>query len=144
MTLRERIHSRDHGICALCGDNMDVLKETFLAARDSAIHCKDLPNKTDEFERLVADLQARGFRKCFTRKDGNGFWRIKNPLWEMDHLNPKTLGGDNSIENYRTACVPCHAGESKRLAKYRSRRKKLKLQHFDHSFVVDEPEGGES
>ena len=55
---------------------MDVLKETFLAARDSAIHCKDLPNKTDEFETLVSNLRRSGFRKCFTRKDGNGFWRI--------------------------------------------------------------------
>ena len=40
--------------------------------------------------------------------------------WEMDHTLPLAEGGENTMENFRTLCVPCHkvetAGLKRRLA----------------------------
>ncbi len=35
--------------------------------------------------------------------------------WEMDHTVPLIEGGVNTMENFRTLCVPCHKGETKEL-----------------------------
>ena len=40
--------------------------------------------------------------------------------WEADHILPRIMGGDNSLENLRTLCVPCHKHETRALASKRA------------------------
>ena len=34
--------------------------------------------------------------------------------WEVDHSNPKSLGGTNHLNNLFAACVPCNRGKGNR------------------------------
>jgi hypothetical protein len=34
--------------------------------------------------------------------------RGRKSWWEADHIVPVVEGGDSSLENIRTLCIPCH------------------------------------
>lgn len=39
-------------------------------------------------------------------------YNTKKRLWQRDHIIPKAEGGNNSLKNQQTLCVPCHKGKT--------------------------------
>jgi 5-methylcytosine-specific restriction protein A len=85
--LRDCVFARDAGVCALCGidthrQRRDVMRLPFAA------RMKELRS-----------LQEHGIIS-----------RGRKTWWEADHILPVVEGGDSTLENMRTLCVPCHRG----------------------------------
>lgn len=85
-TLRQRVWERDKGVCALCGLETEKLIEAMLAR---------FPGKTRS-EAIAACLWDAGL--------GLGY----RTLWHVEHEQPRALGGKDTLENCRTACIKCH------------------------------------
>jgi 5-methylcytosine-specific restriction protein A len=96
--LRECVFERDAGVCALC--DIDTARQR----RD--VMSLSFAHRMRELRRL----QEHGI----TRR-GRKSW------WEADHILPVVEGGDSTLENMRTLCVPCHRGVTTEL---RIRRRK--------------------
>jgi 5-methylcytosine-specific restriction enzyme A len=81
--LRERVLRRDKGVCAICGLNTVALSSA------------------------LRKLNWRGRqRRC--AELGVPIGRIKS-LWDADHVVPVVEGGGEcTLENMRTLCIPCH------------------------------------
>jgi 5-methylcytosine-specific restriction endonuclease McrA len=56
------------------------------------------------FSAKVED-EARARAKGFCEDCGG---QLKPGKYEFDHIKPRALGGDNSLENCRLRCVACH------------------------------------
>ena len=88
--VREQVFKRDRGICALCSD--------------------DTMARSRSLRRLP--WRARK-RRC--RELGIPYRRLRAP-WDADHVVPVVEGGGQcSLENFRTLCIPCHQLETARL-----------------------------
>jgi 5-methylcytosine-specific restriction endonuclease McrA len=85
--LRECVFERDKGVCALCG--IDTHKQRRRTMR--------LP-----FAERMRELRALQQQGVIHK--GRKSW------WEADHILPVVEGGDSSLENMRTLCIPCHRG----------------------------------
>lgn len=120
MKTRDRVFVRDGGICKMCGFDTGrvVAAWKFLKAR-RGIWLRE----------FCAGLRKKGYR-------ANS--QTLGHVWEADHVLPRSLGGSNELENYRTLCIPCHRAETKRLARYRKMRRRLKMQFFPERFVLDD------
>jgi 5-methylcytosine-specific restriction endonuclease McrA len=100
--MRQRVYQRDKGVCALCGVDSAVLGKVLTAewnrvkmARTAAVR-----REREEFRRR--------FRWYFSRTS----------YWDADHIKPVSEGGGEcSLENMRTLCVPCHQVATRELAK---------------------------
>ncbi|MBV8208146.1 MAG: HNH endonuclease [Acidobacteria bacterium] len=81
--VREQVFRRDRGVCALCGEDT--------MARSRSL--RKLP------------WRARR-RRC--QELGIPYLRLRSP-WDADHIVPVCEGGGQcSLENFRTLCIPCH------------------------------------
>lgn len=143
---RERIRRRDGGVCKQCGT--DTERIVGLIERQAA-RCRRPFGRREtqrEFEKrvfhasrlrsLLRRLEARGFSGCFDYLEIDyGRSPVKKSLWEADHVEPRVLGGDNTTQNGRTLCVPCHRAATKRLARYRKHRRKGNMQYAPHNFT---------
>src|SRR5205823_4993610 len=81
--VREQVFRRDRGICALCQTNT---------------------------MRLAGSLRRLPWhaRKRRSQALGIPYKRLRSP-WDADHITPVVEGGGEcSLENYRTLCIPCH------------------------------------
>lgn len=99
--VRIKVFERDHGICAMCG--IDTVKME-----------KDL---AELFRVNPAEWQARW---DYMMKSG---WKSnrRHGLWDADHIEAVVDGGGmKGLNNYRTLCVPCHKGETKKLQQRRA------------------------
>jgi 5-methylcytosine-specific restriction endonuclease McrA len=103
-TIRRRIFQRDHGICALCGVDCDVLGQA-LDAEWQRVKQAHTPRE---------QLERAEFRKRY-----RWFFR-RTSCWDADHIVPVVEGGDAALENIRTLCVPCHQRVTKELVKRRA------------------------
>ena len=90
--LREQVFARDHGVCAACGTDTELLRK--------------------EFRKL--DYRARRqFLKEWKLKEG---WR--RSLWDADHIVPVAEGGGEcDLANMRTLCLKCHRAATAELRK---------------------------
>lgn len=81
--VREHVYKRDRGICAGCGE--------------------DTMARSRSLRRLP--WRARR-RRC--QELGIPYSRLRSP-WDADHVVPVVEGGGQcSLENFRTLCIPCH------------------------------------
>ena len=107
---RNAVKKRDKGVCADCGTD------------------------TVELKRLVMELvirsrpeyDQRGFgdhTRMYDVLQGLGFKRNQS-LWEMDHIVPVIEGGQNTLDNLRTLCVPCHKRDTAEVVKRLAIRRK--------------------
>src|SRR5579884_748569 len=81
--LREQVYKRDRGVCALCAE--------------------DTMARSRSLRRLP--WRARK-RRC--QELGIPYSRLRSP-WDADHILPVVEGGGQcSLENLRTLCIPCH------------------------------------
>ena len=85
--LRECVFARDKGVCALCDIDTHKLRRRIMR----------LPF-TERMRRL-RDLQEQGL-----------IHKKRKSWWEADHILAVVEGGDSSLDNMRTLCIPCHRG----------------------------------
>jgi len=83
--LRECVFERDAGVCAICGLDTHRLRRRIMR----------LP-----FARRMREIRALLERGTIHR--GRKSW------WEADHIIAVVEGGDSSLDNIRTLCIPCH------------------------------------
>jgi 5-methylcytosine-specific restriction protein A len=77
--LREQVFARDHGVCAVCGVDTEVLRKN----------------------KRKLDWSAR---RQFEKE-----WGVRRHLWDADHIVPVAEGGGEcGLANMRTLCLKCH------------------------------------
>jgi 5-methylcytosine-specific restriction protein A len=82
--LRDRVFSRDRGICALCQADTIAIYAALKRARGAS---------------RLAGLSVYGLRTIASRRS----------LWDADHILPVAEGGGQcDLDNLRTLCLPCH------------------------------------
>ena len=96
--LRECVFERDAGICAICGVDTHRLRRKIMR----------LPFA--QRMRELRSLQERGV-----------IHKRRKSWWEADHMLPVVEGGDSSLDNMRTLCIPCHREATRALAARRRR-----------------------
>ena len=97
--MRYVLWQRDKGVCALCGVDCDALKEEYRKRSDQA------------------------WRNDFLKVHGIPAGRRCTDWWDADHIVPVIEGGGEcTLENLRTLCLPCHKKETAQLAARRSRK----------------------
>lgn len=87
-SLRRAVFERDKGVCACCGADTEKIKRV-------AYHAK-----ADIWE----TYRAMGFN-----------WNRHQTLWEADHVLEVSAGGETSLDNIQTLCVPCHKAKTKKM-----------------------------
>lgn len=104
-TASRLVAKRDKGVCAICGRDTERMSDLWHKIRRMARDCQTWYAALDI---LVAHWRSVGFS---TSRWSHGH------LWEADHIIPVAEGGGCCpISNLRTACLPCHKAETKRLA----------------------------
>jgi 5-methylcytosine-specific restriction protein A len=129
---RWALEKRDHGVCALCGQNtkdpelLDAKKRVQKARLEAGL-CRIHHN--NEYKRLRPD-PAPGETAAYW----SGRYRQRRPCrcffcvlyreleqltaWEADHIVPVAEGGGQcSLNGYRTLCLGCHKAETRKLRK---------------------------
>src|SRR6185437_11109281 len=53
--------------------------------------------------KVEEQAEARAAGRC---EDCGG--QLKPGKYQLDHIKPRGLGGDNSLENCQVICTPCH------------------------------------
>ena len=113
--LRRKVEQRDQGICAGC--NMDTWKA-----------------------RRVAEWAVKYFLELGSWEwDGRPLlWQMGLPAsfavrpYEIDHIHPISLGGQNVIDNLRTLCRICHQKHTKVLLNQLTRTDRIQQATVDH------------
>lgn len=107
-SLRYHVKQRDHGVCAGCGLDTQKLKRIFDHAQRSF------------YEHLEGIGSTAGCwfpgqaREVFRVLIGIGF-NYDKTFWEADHILEFSAGGDSSLDNTQTLCVPCHKAKTKKM-----------------------------
>ena len=100
--MRKRVFQRDKGVCAICGVDTSVLGMVLAAEWDRVKMARTAP------ERRERQAFRQRYRWFFSR----------SRYWDADHIKPVSEGGGEcSLENMRTLCVPCHQEVTRELAK---------------------------
>eukprot|EP00903_Cladosiphon_okamuranus_P008543 g8202.t1 len=108
--VRKCLATRDGGRCAECGVDAAGL---YKRARAAWISGASLVEKREAVAREMVGTPFEGKvpAEGATRRPTQG------KFWHADHIVPVVRGGGQcSLKNYRTLCVPCHAAATKRLA----------------------------
>ena len=93
-SLRRAVFGRDKGICACCGADTEKIHRVLYHARVSHGDVYD----------VWPIFRAMGFN-----------WLHTKTLWEADHIVEVCNGGETSLGNMQTLCVPCHKTKTKRM-----------------------------
>jgi 5-methylcytosine-specific restriction endonuclease McrA len=129
--VRRYVKERDHGVCAQCGFDAEAARKRLYDAAwedrvangfvDYATHWLAEERWKPQFPRFHAVADEIGLP--MRRRD------IGRSLWEADHIVPVAEGGGCcGLENYRTLCWKCHAGETKALAGRRAKARRPQLE----------------
>lgn len=133
---RLRVAERDHGVCALCGLDCNALARALRATiaeeywqrpqafipRYGAEQIWDqlrFADRVDRFPRfrsmaLEAGVPMSQWRRLLARHGE------RDALWDADHVQPVCLGGGAcGLDNLRTLCWRCHAGQTRQLHSHR-------------------------
>ncbi|CAM9713801.1 unnamed protein product [Ectocarpus sp. 6 AP-2014] len=108
--VRKCLLVRDGGQCAECGVDAAGL---YKRARAAWICECSVVSKREAvaLEMVGTPFEGKMPTKGMTRRPTQG------KFWHADHIVPVVRGGGQcSLKNYRTLCVPCHAAATKRLA----------------------------
>jgi 5-methylcytosine-specific restriction protein A len=107
--MRRRVFQRDKGVCALCGIDTAVLGKVLQA----------------EWRRVKLALTPRQRQeRAEFRRRYRWFFR-RSSYWDADHIVPVCEGGGEcTLENIRTLCVPCHQRVTKDQARRRASRRR--------------------
>lgn len=105
--IRGRVEERDRGVCANCRLDTHALKKVLYQVRA---------------ERGFGAYQA--LLDQYKQKYGYDF-ALQKHFWEADHVVAVCLGGgEATLANYQTLCVPCHRKKTRwDLKKLRHRRR---------------------
>lgn len=116
--MRQRVFRRDNGMCALCGIDTTVLG-------------KVLNMEWQRIKRAHTEQQRR--ERAEFRQRYRWFFR-RRTYWDADHIVPVVEGGGEcTLANIRTLCVPCHQRVTKQQARDRaSRRRQERVGHQHH------------
>lgn len=107
--MRQRVYRRDKGICALCGI-------------DTALLGKALHSEWGRVSQARTDRERH--ERAEFRKRYRWFFR-RRTYWDADHIIPVVEGGGEcTLENIRTLCVPCHQQVTKDLARRRASQRR--------------------
>ena len=102
--LREIVFARDAGVCASCGADSHTLVERLKALKSLGYgrqyaEAIKLNKNWSKYPPLLRKL-------CENPRDGLA--------WEADHINRVADGGgESSVENCQTLCVPCHKDKTR-------------------------------
>ena len=124
-TQRRLVYERDHGICAICGEDTERRKAesrawfpvfVWLARRYASEHSMDGWEGYSFSEIEAAKLCAERF----------GVSPRSGHAWEADHIIPVIEGGGEcDLSNLRTLCMKCHKKETAALAKRRAEKRRM-------------------
>jgi hypothetical protein len=129
---REQVRLRDAGVCAACGVDTEATKRSLYAlARDANLAA--VRQRGADF-RVVASPEARAASRALwdaLRAAGVPAKKGADPeapvtvfvaphLWEADHVVEVVRGGDTTLANLATLCLPCHKAKTKALAAARA------------------------
>lgn len=143
--IRSYLEHKERGVCTICGIDTEELRaeleglakscERPYARRETRLEFQRRTERRAVLRARIVALETRGWSGCFILDDCyQPFFRFRKSLWEADHITPRVLGGDESRENYRTLCVPCHKGETKRLARYRKNRRRRRMSFLPEDY----------
>lgn len=108
---REKIFERDAGVCEKCHLDTDAIDARIKKLMMLGAPCSVI----DEA------FSVHGFSSAST-----------SSLWEADHIAPLSEGGEDTIENMRTLCQPCHrevtADLKSRIARRPKKKRKCKTE----------------
>ena len=120
---RLKVWYRDQGVCAICGFDSKAMRIQVdatmkdIGERSRFAVCREI---RDAFHGLGFTRVHLSFL-CF-----QSYW-----LWDADHIVPVVEGGQSTLENLRTLCVPCHKAETahhkRRLGKRGTKTQQTKL-----------------
>ncbi len=118
--VRRKVFERDQGICSLCGRDTIAWATELIqrvhqeARRRDARTCYGSP-MAGVVWRHTPD--GRRFLEALARSEGlapSDLFR-RETLWDADHVVPVAHGGGLcGLDGYRTLCIPCHRGETRR------------------------------
>lgn len=107
--MRQRVYQRDRGVCAICGIDSALLGKAL------ASEWRRLKLATTDRQRQARAEFRREYRWFFSRRS----------YWDADHIVPVIEGGGEcSLANMRTLCVPCHKRVTKDLVRRRASRRR--------------------
>jgi 5-methylcytosine-specific restriction protein A len=89
---RAKIYERDRGICATCQLNTEELEAKYSSAKRRS-------DKT-----AAAWLQQIDVKHPWARRAHEQ----NLSFWQADHIHPRHLGGEGTMENGQTLCLGCH------------------------------------
>ena len=111
--MRQRVFRRDKGVCALCG------VDTVQLGRDLRAEWQTI--KRGNTPELLAAKNA--FEAQYP-------WFLgRQTYWDADHILPVVEGGGEcTIDNIRTLCIPCHRQATRELAGRRAERRRVEKE----------------
>ena len=133
--VRLRVMTRDNGICSACGRDCERTQRVVRRLADRFGRTAS----AEEIERLRARVAAPlGYdpkwssvrllryvellmRLGWSAKQAHD---MSKSLWQADHTVPLIEGGEATMANLRTLCVPCHTKETSELAARRAAERK--------------------
>ena len=101
-TLRAAVYTRDRGHCSGCGLDTDAFKKQLKLWNEELDGCE------------LSIAQALTDAGKDTEEDVVQHLVSRRTLWDMDHIEPVSKGGDLfSLENLRTLCYWCHKAKTR-------------------------------
>jgi len=107
--LRQHVENRDKGICAGCGCDTEKLRRVVDYAGVSLSNCESYGKPS----RGRLGWWTSDIWPIFTAMGFN--YSAHSPLWEADHIVEFSAGGESSLANTQTLCVPCHKAKTKQM-----------------------------
>ena len=96
--IRKALKRRDNEICAKCGRDCALVKRVFDKAGSSI---------------LKYEWRDRSLHPYYMVMRYFGF-KPYGHTWEADHVIEIRDGGEHTLENLQTLCIPCHKEKTKR------------------------------
>jgi 5-methylcytosine-specific restriction enzyme A len=106
-TLRSAVLKRDKGVCACCGADTEKIQRVISHAERSYDKFTDGLIERRDWQ----DWPHYAIWPLFGRM---GFNRNQT-FWEADHIIEVSNGGETSLDNIQTLCVPCHKAKTKQM-----------------------------
>jgi 5-methylcytosine-specific restriction protein A len=106
-SLRRAVFERDNGVCATCSADTEKIKRVRSHAERSYDKLTDGLIERKDWQ----DWPHYAIWPLFCQM---GFNRNQT-LWEADHIVEVSNGGETSLDNIQTLCVPCHKAKTKQM-----------------------------
>jgi 5-methylcytosine-specific restriction endonuclease McrA len=125
-SIRNRVFKLANGKCQYCGLDLNELEHIFIQAR---YHYFDLMRTfPEEFLRTIwwgATEEPAAFWDGHRKSMWRSMGYRQDHTWEVNHIVPVELRGQNEEANLKLACIPCHDWISKHQAGARAKQGRL-------------------